>query len=69
MTRKSEVTKGWLLVERHGLWWAYEGGLPPPEAFKLTVAHVAYRFSDRTLPARSRRRCCGGIWTGDAAED
>jgi hypothetical protein len=34
MTRKSEVTKGWQLVERHGLWWAYEGGLPPPEAFQ-----------------------------------
>jgi hypothetical protein len=23
----------WQLVEQHGCWWAYEGELPPPEAF------------------------------------
>jgi hypothetical protein len=28
---KSEQT--WQLVELHGCWWAYEGELPPPEAF------------------------------------
>jgi hypothetical protein len=27
------VEKGWELVELHGLWWAYRGELPPPEAF------------------------------------
>jgi hypothetical protein len=30
----SEVNKNWQLVELHGLWWAYEGELPPPEAFQ-----------------------------------
>jgi hypothetical protein len=29
-----EVNKTWQLVEQHGLWWAYEGELPPPEAFQ-----------------------------------
>jgi hypothetical protein len=29
------VEKGWELVELHGLWWAYRGELPPPEAFQV----------------------------------
>ena len=24
----------WQLVEQHGVWWAYQGELPPPEAFQ-----------------------------------
>jgi hypothetical protein len=28
------MTASWLLVELHGLWWAYKGELPPPEAFQ-----------------------------------
>jgi integrase len=31
---KRDVEKGWELVELHGLWWAYRGELPPPEAFQ-----------------------------------
>src|SRR5262245_20498699 len=27
------VKKTWQLAELHGCWWAYEGELPPPEAF------------------------------------
>ena len=30
---KSEPKKTWQLVELHGCWWAYEGELPPSEAF------------------------------------
>ena len=30
---ESEVKETWQLVELHGCWWAYEGELPPPEAF------------------------------------
>jgi hypothetical protein len=30
---RSEMKKTWQLVELHGCWWAYEGELPPPEAF------------------------------------
>src|SRR5262245_56370011 len=30
---ENEVKKTWQLVELHGCWWAYEGELPPPEAF------------------------------------
>jgi hypothetical protein len=26
--------KTWQFVERHGLWWAHEGELPPADAFK-----------------------------------
>ena len=36
MTEKPGATatkKTWQLVEVHGCWWAYEGELPPPEAF------------------------------------
>jgi hypothetical protein len=28
------VNENWQLVELHGCWWAYEGKLPPPEAFR-----------------------------------
>jgi hypothetical protein len=34
MTGKTEVKNSWQLVEHHGLWWAYEGELPPPGAFQ-----------------------------------
>ena len=34
MTGKMQVKKSWQLAEQHGLWWAYEGDLPPPEAFQ-----------------------------------
>ena len=34
MTGKMQVKKSWQLTEQHGLWWAYEGDLPPPEAFQ-----------------------------------
>src|SRR5215831_13639783 len=33
MTGKMQVKKSWQLAEQHGL-WAYEGDLPPPEAFQ-----------------------------------
>jgi hypothetical protein len=28
------MTASWQFVELHGCWWAYEGALPPPEAFR-----------------------------------
>jgi hypothetical protein len=31
---KFETNKTWQLVEQHGLWWAYQGDMPPPEAFR-----------------------------------
>jgi hypothetical protein len=31
---KFEANKTWQLVEQHGLWWAYQGNMPPPEAFR-----------------------------------
>ena len=34
MIGKTEVKNTWQLVEHHGLWWAYEGELPPPDAFQ-----------------------------------
>src|SRR5215475_2711124 len=34
MTGKMQVKKSWQLAEQHGLWWAYGGDLPPPEAFQ-----------------------------------
>jgi hypothetical protein len=32
-SKKNEAKKTWQLVELHGCWWAYEGELPPAEAF------------------------------------
>jgi len=32
--REVEVKHTWQLVEQHGLGWAYDGELPPPEAFQ-----------------------------------
>jgi hypothetical protein len=29
-----EVKRNWQVVELHGLWWAYQGDMPPPEAFQ-----------------------------------
>jgi hypothetical protein len=28
------MNETWQIVEMHGAWWAYEGELPPPEAFR-----------------------------------
>jgi hypothetical protein len=28
------LKKTWQLIELHGCWWAYEGELPSPKAFK-----------------------------------
>jgi len=60
-----EVKKTWQLVEQHGLWWAYEGELPPPEAFQT---HSRPRHPPILGPlALPRRPCCGGIWESLAA--
>jgi hypothetical protein len=29
-----EEKRNWQLVELHGLWWAYQGEMPSPEAFQ-----------------------------------
>jgi hypothetical protein len=34
MSGKTEAKNTWQVVEQHGLWWAYEGELPPPDAFQ-----------------------------------
>jgi hypothetical protein len=35
MNRENLAAKNnWQLVEKHGVWWAYQGELPPPEAFQ-----------------------------------
>src|SRR5262245_2017022 len=31
---KLGANKTWQLVEQHGLWWAYQGDMPSPEAFQ-----------------------------------
>ena len=52
-----QVKKTWQLAEQHGLWWAYEGDLPPPEAFQThgRARHVPILGS--YPPAQLRRRC------------
>ena len=48
---KSETKKAWQLVELHGCWWAYEGELPPPEAFTThgRAPHILGPFPTRAM--------------------
>ena len=52
--------KSWQLAEQHGLWWAYEGDLPPPEAFQThgRARHVAILgpYPSRTIAEALLRR-------------
>ena len=68
--------KTWQLVEQHGLWCAYEGELPAPEAFQTHRRPPQTRF--RLPPTRERSnvtrlavgagsgvgRWCGGVHVG-----
>jgi hypothetical protein len=49
---RSEAKKTWQLVELHGCWWAYEGELPPPEAFTThgrAARHILGPFPTRAM--------------------
>ena len=38
----------WQLVEQqHGVWWAYQGKLPPSEASRPSAARATCRYSGR----------------------
>jgi hypothetical protein len=42
----------WQLMELHGCWWAYEGELPPPEAFRThgrAARHILGPFPTRAV--------------------
>ena len=46
------MKKTWQLVELHGCWWAYEGELPPPEAFAThgrAERHIFGPFPTRAI--------------------
>ena len=45
------MEKTWQLVELHGCWWAYEGELPPPEAFTTHghARHILGPFPTRAM--------------------
>src|SRR5262245_48249303 len=45
------MNKTWQLVELYGCWWAYEGGLPPPEAFRTHghEGHILGPFPTRAV--------------------
>src|SRR4029450_2694802 len=45
------VNKAWQFVEQHGCWWAYEGELPPPEAFTThgRARHILGPFPTRAM--------------------
>jgi hypothetical protein len=49
MTGKNKET--WQLIEVHGCWWAYEGELPPPEAFTTHghARHILGPFPTRAM--------------------
>ena len=60
MTGKMQVKKSWQLAEQHGLWWAYEGDLPPPEAFqthgRLRHVPILGPYPSRTIAEALLRR-------------
>jgi hypothetical protein len=43
--------KTWQLIELHGCWWAYQGELPPPEAFTMhgRARHILGPFPTRAM--------------------
>jgi hypothetical protein len=55
------VNKTWHLVEQHGCWWAYEGELPPPEAFTTHRRSATCPYSAPFPRARWQRRDCSAI--------
>jgi len=63
--KKTEAQTTWQLVELYGLWWAYEGELPPPEAFQTHGRRphppIVGQYPSRVIPeemlkGRSSRR-------------
>jgi hypothetical protein len=49
---RSEGKKTWQFIELHGCWWAYEGELPPPEAFTThgrATRHIFGPFPTRAM--------------------
>jgi hypothetical protein len=49
---REEKRVTWQLVEQHGCWWAYEGELPPPEAFPThgrAARHILGPFPTRAM--------------------
>ena len=59
---KSEAKKPWQLVELHGCWWAYEGELPPPEAFTThgRAHHILGPFPTRAMAEQQLPRLLSG---------
>jgi hypothetical protein len=57
------VNKTWQLVEQHGCWWAYEGELPPPEAFTThgrAAGHILGPFPTRAMAEEQLPRLLSG---------
>src|SRR5262245_29469920 len=57
------MNKTWQLVELYGCWWAYEGEMPPPEAYRTHGhdGHILWPVPTRALgeaglPRRLSRR-------------
>jgi hypothetical protein len=54
------MKKTWQLAELHGCWWAYEGELPPPEAFTthgcLRHLPILGPFPSRSMAEAQLRR-------------
>jgi len=63
LTGKPQPRQSWQLTEQHGLWWAYEGELPPPEAFRThgRSRHLAIsgRYPSRAVAEALLRRHLG----------
>src|SRR5262245_19808242 len=62
------VKQTWQLVEQHGCWWAYEGELPPPEAFTThgrAAGHILGPFPTRAMAAA---RGCGRAATAGTSK-
>ena len=61
-----QVKKSWQLAELHGLWWAYEGDMPPPEAFQThgRPPHVPILgpYPSRTIAESLLRRHLALLW-------
>jgi hypothetical protein len=54
---KLGANKTWQLVEQHGLWWAYQDDMLPPEAFRThgRPYHLPFEVAEALLRLDRRR--------------
>jgi hypothetical protein len=69
MTGKKK--EAWQFTEQHGCWWAYEGEVPPPEAFTThgRAHHILGPFPTRAMAEQQLPQLLSGRKTRHVPTD